>query len=153
MALRPLAIALLAGALALGACSEKPATPADLIGAASANDTAAVKRMLARGADPNAADVHGQTPLFFAVYNKNLEAAEVLVKARANPNARTKAGEFALLRAVLWGQAPMVELLIKAGADVNMKPTDPRVAPPLALARQAQMSDIVELLTRAGAKD
>ena len=60
---------------------------------------------------------------------------------------------WSLRRAVAWGNAPLVELLIKGGADVNLKPTDRRVFPPLQLARQGQMADIVQLLTKAGARN
>jgi ankyrin repeat protein len=112
-----------------------------------------VKLLLAKGANPNITDSLGQTPAFFAAYNQDVDIAGMLINAGADVNARTQSGEFALLRAVTWGHAGMVELLIKGGADVNMKPTDPRVPSPLKIAQDGQMTDIVEMLKKAGATE
>ncbi|MGH8120270.1 MAG: ankyrin repeat domain-containing protein [Gammaproteobacteria bacterium] len=112
-----------------------------------------VHLLLVKGANPNSADQLGQTPLFFASYNQDLDSVAALITAGANVNAVTSSGEFALLRAVVWGNTRLVEMLVQGGADVNMKPSDPRVQPPLQIAIQGQMKEIEAILRQAGATE
>ena len=69
------------------------------------------------GADVNAADRHGRTPLMFAVGKyANYWAAAQLVEGGADVNARDEGGCTALMKA---RRADAIKLLIAAGADVN----------------------------------
>jgi len=42
--------------------------------------------LLARGANPNLGNGHGETPLIIAVQRRDLQIVRLLLSARANPN-------------------------------------------------------------------
>jgi N-acyl-D-amino-acid deacylase len=82
--------------------------------------------LLDRGARVQPADpkpVHGASPLFYAVWSGNLDAARALVERGASPNVPMKlAGQGAVTMldiAVFQGDQPMVRQLAAAGLDVN----------------------------------
>ena len=84
-----------------------------------------VSRCLNAGADPNARDEDGNTPLHFAGYNKNPAVITALVKAGAEINARDKWGHTPLHKAANNNKNPaVIAALLKAGADVNAKDKD-----------------------------
>lgn len=61
---------------------------------AAANcDAAAVKAMLAKGANPNARDLSGDTPLVFAAVNGKLENTHVLIAGGAKVDAKNEDGK------------------------------------------------------------
>ncbi len=96
----------------------------DMAIAANAKD---MKFALDRGADPNAVDVRGRTPLMFAA-NSDLmrfDTVKLLLERGAKINTKNMAGETALDLARLRGNTPIVDLLLKNGANG----TDP--APPV----------------------
>ncbi len=92
---RPFACdALFAAILACApAAAQVPPTPQELAryaglhAAAAYGDAAAIPQQAASGADPNARDGHGRTPLHVAAYRSRLDAMRALVKAGADPNA------------------------------------------------------------------
>lgn len=73
------------------------------------------------GADPNARDERGRTPLHFAAFKSNDAVVSALVEAGFDPNERNEKGATLLHFAVLMSNAAMVVALIKAGADPNMQ--------------------------------
>lgn len=80
----------------------------------------AVKALLDGGADPNGAPQEGTLPIFLAVRQKNMPAAELLVKAGADVNRINPDNQMTpLLLALKNGQDDMVNLLVSAGADIN----------------------------------
>ena len=82
-------------------------------------DAAALRALLQKKADVNAAQVDGSTALHWAVYHDNGQAADLLLAAGANVKAVTREGVTPLSMATLYGSVPMVERLLKAGADAK----------------------------------
>ena len=52
-------------------------------------DTAAVQSQIESGADVDARDALGRTPLYYAIYNKHPEITVLLVRSGANVNVNT----------------------------------------------------------------
>ena len=87
-----------------------------LMYAALYGDADAVRRVLAAGADVNAANDNGTTALTLAVHDAN--KTRVLLQAGAKPNQAPDDGRTPLIIASgRVGGAPVVKLLIDAGAD------------------------------------
>jgi uncharacterized protein len=82
-------------------------------------DAAALRALLQKKADINAAQVDGSTALHWAVYHDNVQAADLLLAAGANVKTVTREGVTPLSMATLYGSVPMVERLLKAGADAK----------------------------------
>ena len=75
-------------------------------------DLAAVKKLIAAGADVNAAKPDdGSTPLHWAVFVCNIEIVKVLIAAKADVNAKNKKGEASLNTSTMQWEA------IKPGYD------------------------------------
>lgn len=84
--------------------------------ATAANCLENVELLLQAGADVNAADQNGSTPLLCAAQHENAKIIEMLLNAKADPNAKTKAGETSLDLALKNRQGEIVRLLRKSGA-------------------------------------
>jgi ankyrin repeat protein len=112
-------------------------------------DAGAVKRLLSRGADPNAADDVGQTPLHWAAYIGRSDIVRLLLKYGANLNIKTKYDGRTPLHVAAAYEVSVVKLLIKYGADVNAR--DSRGRTPLYIALEERNVDVVKALLRHGA--
>jgi len=123
--------------------------------AAEKGDFADVKRHLKRGADVNAKDKYGQTPLLEAARNGHKAVAELLIAKGADLNAKDKDGWPPLCWACVNGSKDVVELLIAKGAIVNSKAGIPGQTgggeTPLHAAARVGYKDVVELLIAKGA--
>jgi ankyrin repeat protein len=95
------------------------ADKATLADAAEHRDRGLIAKLLATGADVNAAQVDGMTALHWAVYNDEAETAGLLVRSRANVNATNRYGVPPLSIACTNGNATLVRLLLDAGANAN----------------------------------
>jgi ankyrin repeat protein len=88
-----LPILLAALTVSLPVTAQVPPTPAErtayagLFAAADKGSAADIARLAAAGADVNARDAHGRTPLHVAAYAGSRDAMRALVTAGANPNA------------------------------------------------------------------
>ena len=80
-----------------------------------------VEALLAAGADPDATDDEGNSPLHTAARTGAVEYVPLLVEAGADVNARNDAGEPPLYLAALGSRREMVEALLAAGAKVNIR--------------------------------
>jgi len=103
-----------------------------------------------QGADVNAQQGDGTTPLLWAVYRVDHALVKELLSHGARPEARNALGATALAEAVNVADAEMVRLLLKGGADPNLGNQARQT--PLHLAARTGSLPIVEQLVRAGAK-
>jgi ankyrin repeat protein len=99
----------------------KPADPAlgeGLLDAARKGDVAAVKSLLAKGADVNAKTRYNQTPLMFAAQQGHIEIVKLLLEAGADVNVTDTFYKFvtAVSVAAERGHAEVVKLLLEKGA-------------------------------------
>jgi hypothetical protein len=92
---------------------------AELIRAAESGDAAAVKRLLAQGADVRARDAQGRTALLAATYGNRVAAAQALIAAGADVNAQDEIRNSAFLLAGARGYLEIVRLTLAAGADLK----------------------------------
>ena len=88
------------------------------VAASIAEDRAEIDRLVADGADPNACDAGGCTPLHYAAYNNPVgEVAAALFEAGADPEACDGHGSKPLNYAVNTVNAAFIEAALDAGAD------------------------------------
>nr|XP_053654674.1 serine/threonine-protein phosphatase 6 regulatory ankyrin repeat subunit B-like [Cherax quadricarinatus] len=110
--------------------------------AAEAGHDDCVKMLLDAGADVNCQDDDGQTPLYYAVKNNNVDIVQMLLNnSRCDP--RNKGGTV-LHIAVVKGYDDCVKMLLDAGADVNCQ--DDYGQTPLYYAVRNNNIDIVQML-------
>lgn len=76
-----------------------------------------VERLLELGADVNAADWHGSTPLIMAVHGGHVSIVQRLLQRGANPNWHPKAAPTALIAAIWQGNDKLLDILLQAGAN------------------------------------
>jgi ankyrin repeat protein len=120
----------------------KPIT-ADLVTAIRNADAQAVSKLLDDGADVNARDAEGNTPLILASFYAGLECVELLIEKGADVNMANKAGATALVRAAT--NYEKTRLLVAAGAKVRVR-TALGNTPLLLAARRAGNSRTVQML-------
>jgi ankyrin repeat protein len=106
-----------------------------------------VKCLLARGANVNASDEQGMTPLYCAARSGDLEVTKLLLAGGAEVNAMDKDGWTALCVAAKRGHASVVKLLLEQGADAGSKVKE--IYTPLNYAVLAGHKDAAELLLAA----
>jgi len=118
----------------------KTGTPEDIQGA------------LNKGANVNAQDNNGLTPLMYAAMNnKNPEVITTLLKVGADLEDRDKNGGTVLIYASSYNQNPeVIIVLLNAGADINAQ--DKNGGTPLMYAaRNNQNPEVIATLLKAGA--
>ncbi len=92
--------------------------------AAEAGNIEALKQHLAAGADVNAKDDDGISPLLLAATWGHKEIVELLIANGADVNAKAVDSLTLLHITAGWGHKEIVELFIANGADVNAKAVD-----------------------------
>lgn len=121
--------------------------------AASEGDAALVSRLIKDGADVNARNKEGLTPLMMAAGRGNVKIAALLLNKGADVNAKLELENYrgltALMFAIFDGHAEAVKLLIERGADVNAK-YDGRWSA-LTIATATDRHAIADLLVKKGA--
>ncbi|MFI8976590.1 ankyrin repeat domain-containing protein [Nocardia asteroides] len=91
----------------------------DLYAAAEDNDVAAVRDLIARGADMETRGDKGRTPLVAATKNRASEAAVALIEAGADVNAKDDLQDSAYLYAGAEGFDEILEPALRHGADLR----------------------------------
>ena len=80
-----------------------------------------VKYLVRHGANVNAKDKNGRTPLHLAIGGRHFEVVKYLVKHGADVNAKDKDGNTSLHKAVIMNELEVVKYLVKHGANLNAK--------------------------------
>jgi len=93
--------------------------PKDICEAAKQGDIRAVRLFIAAGADVNAKDSYGYTPLHRAAYNRQKEIAELLIAKGADVNAKTDDGDTPLDWAINFKKTETADLLRKHGGKTS----------------------------------
>jgi len=129
------------------------------VGTAAADDTLAdlvqaekrdaALEMINAGADVNASQGDGTTPLHWAIYKVDAELTRALLERGARPDAINNYGSSPLAEAVKIADARLVEMLLDAGADVEAPNQEGQTA--LMLAARAGSMDVAEQLVGHGA--
>lgn len=119
--------------------------------AARANDLQELARQRSAGADLNARDQRGHSPLTLAAYAGQREATAWLLAHGADPNSADLNGNTVLM-AVSWkGELELVQQLLAAGADPTLRNQNGIDAS--AIAAQFGQPAVCALLVRASARD
>ena len=120
-----------------------------LAGLIQAGDRDAALEMIAAGADVNAAQGDGTTPLHWAIYKIDADLTRALLERGAQPDVINNYGSSPLAEAVKVADARLVEMLLDAGSDVEVPNQEGQTA--LLLAARAGSLDVAGLLVRHGA--
>jgi ankyrin repeat protein len=114
-------------------------------------DVERIKKLISQGADVNAKDNRGMTPLHQAAYYGRRQVAKVLIAKGANVNATNTAGRTPLHIAANFGPKWVLELLLANGASINAR--DIAGNTPLHAATDSPYvkRDLLELLIAKGA--
>ena len=128
-----------------GAAEDRPS----LIEAAKNADREALRTLLVKKADVNAAEADGTTALHWASYRDDLDSANLLIRAGAKVNAATDLGVTPLWTASLNGSESMVRRLLEAGANPNAALLLGET--PLMVASRSGHAAVVEQLIAKGA--
>lgn len=116
----------------------------------------AVKALIRLGANVNARDHSGMTPLMFATTVTNsLELVNILIAAGADVKDQDKGGKSALDWAAFYGKVDVIKLLLDQGADPNIARGN-RISAPVGWAVMSEHSgakhlDAIKLLLARGA--
>lgn len=111
--------------------------------------TDALSAIIQKGANTEAKNANGETPIFSACKNDNPEVAAQLVLQGAHLDARDNLGSTPLHTAVRWGNINTALKLIALGIDVNSQNISGKS--PLAEAAIAGKYDIAKMLLDKGA--
>ena len=121
----------------------------ELLLSAAGGDGNEVVQILAAGADINARDRFGRTPLMEAIDRDRTDTARLLIQKGADIKIFNSDGDNALLLAAQKGNGDVVKELLKAGADVDA--VDRQGLTPLMLAVQRRDAAMVNLFVEADA--
>jgi ankyrin repeat protein len=122
---------------------------AELAHAVLASDPARIRFLAAHGADLDARDTMGATPLIIAAGARDSATVELLLELGADVNALDGSGWAPLMEAVYRDHVPSVEALLRHGAGLAM--TDSGGLTPLCIALDNRSLLAASALVEAGA--
>ena len=119
--------------------------PRGVLGGARQDDISFAQECLANGADINATDKWGNTPLHWAVAYDRTGMTRFLLTKGANPNVKQKRGLTPLHCAAINGNLEIARLLIDYSTDPNIEDSKGRT--PMYYARTCEWDDLVQILS------
>ena len=136
-------------AIVIGALSSSPEevaapatqVPEDLFEAIALGEPGLISRSLEAGAELEARDTYGQTPLMYAV--RDAESLDVLLEAGADVNAQSDAGWTALMYAAR-DNAQAISVLLQRGADSGLLNSDGQSARDIAADANPEALELLE---------
>ena len=90
-----------------------------LLTGARSQQLSIVRASLKQGADVNARDELGRTPLMWSAFHGSVTILEILIARGADVNAQDKMGRTALVWAAITGRENTAVRLVGAGADMS----------------------------------
>jgi uncharacterized protein len=141
--------AIFAVAFCLAAATTAAAEDASLAGLIQAGHRDTALKMIAAGADVNAAQGDGTTPLHWAVYKIDADLVRALLERGAKPDVVNSYGSSPLAEAAKVGNARLAGMLLDAGSNAEVPNQEGQTA--LMLAARAGSVEVAELLVRHGA--
>jgi ankyrin repeat protein len=128
-------------------CQAAPMAP-ELVAAIRNGDSQAIRKLIEDGADVNARDAEGNTPLILASFYAGPKCVELMLGMGARVNATNNDGVTALVRAAT--NREKTRLLVNAGANVRVRTALLGNTPLILAARRAGNSQTVKLLLERG---
>lgn len=126
------------------------ATYTGVFAAAARGDAAEINRLAAGGADVNAREGYGRTPLHIATFGRHRDAVAALAKARADLNAKERDRYDAVTIAAVADDVATLKLLLQLGASAKQV-TSRYDGTALIAAAHLGHDEVVKLLIDAGA--
>jgi len=151
-----LAVALLCAGLVSAALAQRPPSAAELKAyrglhaAAAAGDAAEIGRLIDAGADKEARDTNGRTPLHVAAFRRQYGAARALLRRGADPNALDAQRYDIVTIASVADDLMMLQIALEGGASPG-NVTSPYDGTALIAAAHLGHDEVVKTLIGAGA--
>jgi ankyrin repeat protein len=117
-----------------------------LLEAAKNGDLIKVQTLLEKGANPNAEDDAGLTPLHYAADLGYVEIVKLLLERGADPKAKDNKGSTPLHWAAFFGHVDVVRVLLERGADPRIADNEGHI--PLDYAKDSAIRSLLESALR-----
>jgi ankyrin repeat protein len=131
----------------------------DLLDESQRDEPARVRQLLKQGANIEAKNELGKTPLFLATSSQLTSTVKVLLDGGANTEVKGEEGSTPLILTAIFGDAAIMKLLLNKGANIEARDSSGRT--PLIMAAYYASEDdlngshqveVVNILLNAGAK-
>ena len=122
----------------------------DFIQSILKNDNELIKELIKQGANVNAKDLDGNTPLHFASCHNNPEIIKLLIEKGAKVNAKSNNKNTPLHLAIDYNNIEIITLLLNQEADVKAEGNNKNT--PLHLASCHDNLEIIKLLIKKGSE-